>query len=90
MDLSSRAATEVDSEKTFRTMRREILVSAWTVAFFILMGDGLAQHWTGPRQVLSLDGIWEIVFDPDNEGRRSGWYIGAVFLTRSERMEIRV
>ncbi len=44
----------------------------------------------GPRQSLSLDGAWEIVFDPENVGRDAGWWQNDVFSRRSDRRNIRV
>ena len=42
------------------------------------------------RQQLSLDGAWEIIFDPDNVGREADWYQERVFSSRVDRREIRV
>ena len=42
------------------------------------------------RQQLSLDGAWEIVFDPDNVGREADWHQERVFSSRADRREIRV
>ncbi len=50
-----------------------------------LPGLGLAQD----RQVQSLDGTWEIVFDSENEGRESNWHRDDVFSKRSNIRPIR-
>ena len=39
---------------------------------------------------LSLDGIWDIVFDPENEGREAGWFDENVFMSLDTRKEIPV
>jgi beta-galactosidase/beta-glucuronidase len=45
---------------------------------------------TPGRQQLSLDGVWEIIFDPDNIGREANWHQERVFSLRVDRREIRV
>ena len=42
------------------------------------------------RQQLSLDGVWEIIFDADNIGREADWHRRQVFSSRVDRREIRV
>ncbi len=41
-------------------------------------------------QTMSLDGVWEIAFDPDNVGRRAGWSDDAVFASFAGRRRIPV
>lgn len=45
---------------------------------------------TAPREVQSLDGMWQIVFDPENVGRANSWHQEAVFSARSDRRDIEV
>jgi len=33
----------------------------------------------GVREIISLDGSWQIIFDPDNRGRREQWFRREVF-----------
>lgn len=41
-------------------------------------------------QSLSLDGTWEIAFDPDNVGRAAGWQTSEVFETVASKRDIQV
>lgn len=43
-----------------------------------------------PREVQSLDGVWEIVFDSENEGREANWHHDEVFSQRSDTRPIHV
>jgi beta-galactosidase len=43
-----------------------------------------------PRQELSLDGEWEIVFDPQNVGREQEWHTQDVFSAMLDRRAIEV
>lgn len=43
-----------------------------------------------PREVQSLDGTWQIVFDSENEGRESNWNRDDVFSQRSDMRPIHV
>ncbi|MBC8871794.1 MAG: hypothetical protein H8E44_20390 [Planctomycetes bacterium] len=53
--------------------------------------DAQADGGSSPaRQHLSLDGAWEIVFDPGNIGREADWHLETVFAARDDRREIRV
>jgi hypothetical protein len=40
--------------------------------------------------VQSLDGTWEILFDPENEGRANNWHQEAVFSANEDRRKIEV
>ena len=42
------------------------------------------------RQLLSLDGTWEIIFDPQNEGRSAGWHQEQAFGVHNGRRAISV
>jgi hypothetical protein len=42
------------------------------------------------RQLLSLDGPWEILFDPQNAGREAAWQTLSVFSANPDREPIRV
>jgi len=42
------------------------------------------------REVKSLDGTWEIIFDPENTGRDAGWYKDKVFSAQSTKRNITV
>ena len=51
--------------------------------------DGGATDAPG-RQSLSLDGAWEILFDPQSKGRDAAWHLDRNFASQPERREIRV
>ena len=68
------------------TLSRSRLFLLATAVAFCFPTLGLA----GSRQSLSLDGTWEIVFDPDNVGREGGWQQGNVFSSRNDRRGIEV
>ena len=64
--------------KTTRTPSIFILLAFATILVFL--GDVCAREVAQgdetsvpARQLLSLDGDWEIVFDPGNTGRQAGW-----------------
>ncbi|MEM9227847.1 MAG: sugar-binding domain-containing protein, partial [Verrucomicrobiota bacterium] len=59
------------------------------LAFFTSAKQGFAQSDTF-REVQSLDGEWEIVFDPANEGREQNWSEEAVFSQLEARRPIEV
>ncbi len=40
------------------------------------------------RQVQSLDGKWEIIFDPNNQGRQGRWHHQQVFTAHANRRDI--
>lgn len=42
------------------------------------------------REVKSLDGTWEIIFDPENAGRDAGWHKDKVFSAQSTKRNITV
>jgi len=42
------------------------------------------------RQLLSLDGAWEIIFDPQNQGRGGRWHQQQVFSAHPDRRDILV
>ncbi|RLI53401.1 MAG: hypothetical protein DRO87_11705, partial [Candidatus Thorarchaeota archaeon] len=42
------------------------------------------------REVASLDGTWQIVFDPSNKGERESWFKKEVFETQKEIVPIHV
>ncbi|TWT84061.1 Beta-glucuronidase [Planctomycetes bacterium CA13] len=42
------------------------------------------------RELLSLDGTWEIVFDSENEGREANWHHDDIFSQRSNTRPIHV
>ena len=42
------------------------------------------------RQLLSLDGKWEIIFDPNNQGREGRWHQQQVFAAHANRRQIQV
>ena len=65
-------------------------IAAWIVVLVGLMWGVLAVQVSGPRQVIPLDGTWEITFDPNNVGREAGWHKDAVFAITADRREIQV
>jgi len=81
--------------KTTRTPSIFILLAFATILVFL--GDVCAREVAQgdetsvpARQLLSLDGDWEIVFDPGNTGRQAGWQQKDVFAALGDRCEIRV
>ena len=64
-------------------------VSALLIVALALIGQqwfttgALAQGDT--RHLFSLDGTWEIIFDPENKGREAGWHRPAVFSSLAGR-----
>lgn len=59
---------------------------------FIFLAFSMLQ-WLGVPvlgQRLSLDGTWQIVFDPSNQGRAAGWHKSDVFTTQPETQAIQV
>ncbi|MCK5173548.1 MAG: hypothetical protein KAR47_09155, partial [Planctomycetes bacterium] len=50
----------------------------------------LAAEKQQARQLQSLDGTWEIIFDPQNEGREAGWHRQKVFASHDGRRNISV
>ena len=64
---------------------RESFVSAVLVLAIVAM---LGTSVNG--QMLSLDGVWQIAFDPDNRGRESGWHKTALFAALPGTREIQV
>lgn len=60
-----------------------------TVALFILFSCGTALR-AAPRETLSLDRPWQIVFDQRNEGRPAQWYKQQVFEALANRRNIQV
>ncbi|MBC8874539.1 MAG: hypothetical protein H8E44_34310 [Planctomycetes bacterium] len=67
------------------TERKETLLLL-VANLLCLPGLGLAED----RQVQSLDGTWEIVFDSENEGRESNWHRDDVYSKRSDIRPIQV
>jgi beta-galactosidase len=47
-----------------------------------------AQAQSTPRETVSLDGDWEIIFDRNNIGREGNWQRQEVFSARTDRREI--
>ncbi|MHC4351404.1 MAG: glycoside hydrolase family 2 protein [Planctomycetota bacterium] len=43
-----------------------------------------------PGRMLSLDGTWEIIFDPENQGRQGRWHKQQVFAAHPGRRDIKV
>ena len=62
------------------------------VAFLALAAAAnlFAAEKPSAREVQSLDGTWEIVFDPANQGRSAGWNVDAKFQQLAERRKIAV
>ncbi len=61
--------------------------------FLVVMRVGFAVAVivsTAHAKTLSLDGNWQIMFDPHNQGREAGWQKNAVFDTLSEAQAIEV
>lgn len=49
-----------------------------------------AQAQGAPREVFSLDGSWEILFDPENEGAKGGWHRRETFSSAVGRRKTEV
>lgn len=56
------------------------------LAAMMLAAGGLCRA----GETLSLDGAWEIVFDPGNAGREGKWHLDEVFSAHPGRRQIRV
>ena len=52
--------------------------------------EALAAGQSIAREVVSLDGTWEILFDPDNAGREARWHTAGPFMAAENRETIRV
>ena len=50
----------------------------------------VAESASNPREAVSLDGVWQIVFDPENEGQAGGWHLDEVFSACADRRDISV
>jgi len=74
-------------------------MNGYTLAIVILQAGvilgvscapALAAGETSVRQTLSLDGTWEILFDPDNKGRDGRWHRDKTFSSLEGRRKITV
>ncbi|MCP4784665.1 MAG: hypothetical protein GY903_23760 [Fuerstiella sp.] len=50
----------------------------------------VAAEQFSPSDTISLDGTWEILFDPENTGREAGWHRAATFSSVDGRRNIEV
>ena len=64
--------------------RHSFVSAVWVLAVAAMLGTSVN------GQTLSLDGVWQIVFDPDNRGRESRWHETAVFAALPGAREIQV
>ena len=67
-----------------------ILVTIGGATIGLLPVTTAAQSHATPREVVCLDGTWQVVFDPENEGRERQWQQQGVFSSHAERREILV
>ena len=74
---------------TRKSQATQTTVAAF-ITFLLLSLAGVSAETDGVRQSQSLDGTWEIVFDPDNVGREGNWHRDDVFTARSDRRDIEV
>jgi len=65
--------------------KNELILAAFVVAL-CFPRQGNAES----RETQSLDGTWEILFDPENVGRANNWHQESVFSARDDRREIKV
>ena len=59
----------------------------------VQVGSLASTNQEGPGsagQLLSLDGTWEIIFDPQNQGRQGRWHQQQIFAAHPSRREISV
>ncbi|MHC4400922.1 MAG: glycoside hydrolase family 2 protein [Planctomycetota bacterium] len=73
-------------------MKRELIILA-AVALAALVrfaGETEAAQPGGAREVASLDGTWEILFDSEDQGRQAGWHKREPFTAAEGRRQIRV
>ena len=74
------------------TRTRLLELAAWlTVAFQLpAFPAGSLERPASAREVMSLDGQWDILFDPTNQGRDAGWNRDDIFETQPTRRTITV
>ncbi len=68
----------------------KVSVSGLLAVVGLLLAANAASAQAPGRQELSLDGVWEIVFDPDNTGREADWHKEQTFFSHTDRREIPV
>ena len=78
----------------FKRKSRIVIIAA-AVSLFLLLEVDLSASTSNivrvnGRQVESLDGRWEIIFDPENEGREGDWHKQEVFSAHAGRRDITV
>ena len=74
------------------TRTRLLELAAWlTVAFQLpAFPAGSLERPASAREVMSLDGQWDILFDPTNQGRDAGWNRDDIFEAQPTRRTITV
>ena len=80
---------------TYQTVLRACMTACFSVVFaalaFSFFGAGAgaaepaAKKVNDPRNTVSLDGTWEIIFDSENKGREVGWHEAAQFAAAEHR-----
>ncbi len=68
-----------------RARRFAPVTFAVLAASLLLVPTGASPAEGTGRETLSLDGTWDIVFDPENEGRAGGWTYDENFPTERQR-----
>jgi hypothetical protein len=73
-------------------MKREwrVVLTAASAARVFACLEAPAAEQEIAREVVSLDGTWEIIFDPQNTGREAGWQKTETFTAAKARERIRV
>jgi hypothetical protein len=67
-----------------------IKITVLTVVLAGLLCAVLSAKLPNTPEIISLDGSWEIIFDPEKKGRDAGLHTNAAFSSVSERREIQV
>jgi hypothetical protein len=91
--LAAAAATAVlSSPCTNNAEDRELVHKVSDQRERTIANRAVARNWLAalppePRETQSLDGTWEILFDPENVGRANNWHHESVFSARDDRRE---
>ena len=89
--MSKRCKDALVPERRMTTKRKNYIFITLAVVSLLLLFHVDCFASTSPgRIVQSLDGKWEIIFDPENEGRDGLWHKQEVFSAHPNRRDITV
>ena len=69
-------------------MKSKLIVSMTAGLMGVAMLFFPAIASAGARELQSLDGTWEIIFDAENQGREGGWHRDQAFSAQDGRRDI--